>query len=199
MSEELLRADRCCLLLVDLQQRLMPAIANREQVVENCAWLLELALACKVPVLVSEHCRDALGPTVERLATLAPADAVVHKTRFSCAGEPAIRERVATLGRDQMVIAGVEAHVCVLQSALGFAALGHHPYLVVDACGSRDPAAARLAAERARHAGVSTVNREMVFFEWLERAGDDRFRTLQRRFLRTGESVRAHGSARETA
>jgi len=82
------------------------------------------------------------------------------------------------------VIAGIEAHVCVLQTALGLAAEGREVFVAADAVGSRNPADRTLALERMAHRGIGIVGREMVGFEWLERAGTERFRAISREFLR---------------
>ena len=83
------------------------------------------------------------------------------------------------------MLCGTEAHVCVLQSALGLAAAGGQVFVVADAVGSRDPADRMLALDRMRQAGVTVVSREMVAFEWLRAAGTDRFRAISREFLRS--------------
>jgi len=179
----LLRAASSRLLIVDVQQRLVPAIHDGERIVDACAWLVGVAQRLSVPVAATEQYPRGLGPTVERLRALLPPRAVGSKTAFSCA-EGGCLDGLPGTGRGQVVIAGIEAHVCVLQSALGLAAAGHEVFVVADAVGSRDPANRSLALERLRQAGVGVVSREMVAFEWLHEAGDDRFRDVSRNFLR---------------
>lgn len=180
----LMRAETSCLLVVDLQERLMPAINLADQVVENSAWLIQIAQRLSVPVLASEQYPRGLGRTVTAIRELLPANAVVEKNHFSCAAELECMRRIDLLGRDQVVLVGVEAHVCVLQTALDLKMVGKEVYLVADGVSSRSPRDMELALERMRAEGVRIVSREMVAFEWLHQAGTDRFREISRDFLR---------------
>ena len=114
----LMRAETSCLLVVDLQERLMPAIHQADQVIATGAWLLGIAQRLNVPVLASEQYPRGLGHTVAAIRELLPVDAFMEKTHFSCAAEQNCMRRIDVLGRDQMVLIGVEAHVCVLQLSL---------------------------------------------------------------------------------
>jgi nicotinamidase-related amidase len=173
-----LRAPRSLLLIVDVQERLVPAVQEAERVVGRCESLLRAARLLGVPVLLTEHCPEQLGTLVPRLQALAGADCVLSKTHFSALDEPAVAQRIATANRPQIVIAGMEAHVCVLQTALGLAERGYRPHVVADASGARDPGAAEIAFERLRAAEVAVVNTEMVLFEWLEHAARPELREL---------------------
>ncbi len=102
---------------------------------------------------------------------------------FSCAAAECL-PALPGAARPQVVLAGTEAHVCVLQSAFGCAAMGREVFVVADAVASRDPANRTLALERMGRRGIHVVSREMVGFEWLERAGTGRFREISREFLR---------------
>lgn len=180
----LMRAETSCLLVVDLQERLMPAINLADQVVENSAWLIQIAQRLSVPVLASEQYPRGLGRTVTAIRELLLANTVVEKNHFSCAAELECMRRIDLLGRDQMVLVGVEAHVCVLQTALDLKMVGKEVYLVADGVSSRSSRDTELALERMRAEGVRIVSREMVAFEWLHQAGTDRFREISRDFLR---------------
>ncbi|HRD66968.1 MAG TPA: hydrolase [Candidatus Competibacter sp.] len=180
----LMRAETSCLLVVDFQERLMPAIHQADQVVANSAWLIRIAQRLNVPVLASEQYPKGLGQTVTAIRELLPAGAFVEKTHFSCAAELECMRQIDLLGRDQVVLVGTEAHVCVLQTALDLKMAGKEIYLVADCISSRSPHDAELALERMRAEGVRIVSREMVAFEWLHRADTDRFREISRDFLR---------------
>jgi nicotinamidase-related amidase len=180
----LMRAETSCLLVVDFQERLMPAIHQADQVVANGVWLIRIAQRLGVPVLASEQYPQGLGHTVAAVRELLPAEAFMEKTHFSCAAERECMRRIDAIGRDQIVVIGAEAHVCVLQTALGLRAAGKEVYLVADVVSSRAPCDVELALERMRAEGVRVVSREMVVFEWLHQAGDDRFRQISREFLR---------------
>lgn len=173
-----IRADDSCLLVVDIQDRLLPKMAHPERVVANTAVLLQAAGRLGVPVLASEQYPRGLGPTVADVAQRLPAGAVVEKLAFSCLGEPGFAERFRALGRSQAVVCGMEAHVCVMQTVDDLAAAGTRTFVVADAASSRDAANHELAMARMAQAGAVVVSTEMVVFEWLARAGTDAFREL---------------------
>jgi nicotinamidase-related amidase len=179
----LMRSEASRLVVVDVQQRLVPVIHDGARVVDAIAWLMRLAQRLHVPVAAVEQYAQGLGPTVEPLRGLLPAGAVGAKVTFSCA-EGGCLDALPGADRPQVVLAGIEAHVCVLQSALGLAAAGREVFVVADAVGSRDPENRTLALDRLRQHGVDVVSREMVAFEWLREAGNDRFRAVNREFLR---------------
>ncbi len=165
-----LRANRSVLMIVDVQEKLAPAVHETDRVVANCAILMRAATRLAVPLVVTEHCTERLGPTVPALAPLTTRSGMLSKVHFCAADEPVVAQRLASLGRPQVVIAGMEAHVCVLQTALGFAERGYRPHVVADAVGSRRALSCTVALERLRAAGVTVVTTEMVVFEWLDHA-----------------------------
>jgi nicotinamidase-related amidase len=179
----LLRTDASMLLVVDVQARLVPAIHDGPAVVDRIVWLVRLAQALGVPVAATEQYPQGLGPTVPVLAALLAPGAIGAKVHFSCAAADCL-PGLPGAGRPQVVIAGIEAHVCVLQTALGLAGQGREVFVVADAVGSRDPSNRALALERMGRRGIGIVSGEMVGFEWLERAGTERFRAISREFLR---------------
>lgn len=180
----LMHAEHATLLIIDLQERLVGALDQGAEVVAHATWLLGVAARLDVPVLATEQYPRGLGRTVAALATLIPPGATLEKLAFSAAAEPALPARLTAGGRRQCVIAGAEAHVCVLQTALGLRAQGFEVFLVAEAVGSRRTDDKALGLQRARDAGCSVVSREMVAFEWLERAGTDTFRAVSRDFIR---------------
>jgi nicotinamidase-related amidase len=179
----LLERDASALLLVDLQERLLPHIADGESVLRHATWLLGVARRLGVPVAASEQYPAGLGTTAAALrAQLAP-DEIVEKVHFSCVAEGCL-ERSAAWQRRQFVVAGTEAHVCVLQTVLDLLGTGKQVFVVSEAVGSRNPADRECALARMRQRGAHIVTREMVAFEWLHRAATDEFRTVHREFLR---------------
>lgn len=176
----LLTAQTSQLIVVDMQERLIPAIHGAARIVDRATLLLAAARELAVPVLLSQQYPQGLGPTIPALAAAVPAEDVLDKLEFSLPAAPGALARIRDRGRRQVVLAGVEAHVCVLQTAIGLAAEGFSAFVVADAVGSRDPENKAAALERLRRTGVTVVTTEMVVFEWLERAGSDAFRTLMR-------------------
>jgi nicotinamidase-related amidase len=179
----LLDAERSCLLIVDVQDRLLPAIHDGEQLLSNCVWLIRLAQRLHVAVVASEQYPKGLGPSVPAIRALLPAQAFVEKEHFSCIAQGCLQPLPA-YAREQWIVAGTEAHVCVLQTALDLQAAGKQVFVVADAVGSRNPDNRDLALARMRQHGVQIVSREMVAFEWLKRAGTDLFREINREFIR---------------
>ncbi len=178
----LLSAPRSHLLVIDVQARLMPAIAEADQVLANMDILLKAARRLGVPVTVTEQYPKGLGATVAPVLTALPGDAVVFpKTTFSAAGDAAIAKRIMTLrgeGCDQLVIGGAEAHICVLQTALALRNAGFNVFVVADAVSSRSQHSVNAACARLLHAGCHWVTTEMAAFEWLEKAATEDFRAL---------------------
>lgn len=171
-------ADDTVLVIVDVQERLLPAVQARTRIVHNIGRLLRAAEVLAVPVLVSEHNPAGLGRTVPELATLLPTGMIVEKMTFSCVREPAFHATLASHGRGQVVLAGAEAHVCVLQTGLDLQAGGFHCFIVADATSSRSAGDVELGIERMRDNGMEVVTTEMILFEWLRRADRPEFKDL---------------------
>lgn len=177
-TELLVNAEDSLLLVVDVQQRLAPAVAERERVEARIAMLIRGARRLGVPLRASEQYPQGLGPTVPALAALLEEAERLPKRAFSCAAEPDFLAALRGLGRSQVVICGMEAHVCVLQTALGLQAAGFRVFAVADAMGSRDPANREVALQRLAGAGVVPVTSEMVLFEWLGDCDNAAFKDL---------------------
>ena len=174
----LIRRDDSLLLIVDLQQKLAPAIHDSERVIANSVRLLEAARLLAIPGFVSEQYVRGLGGSVAAIRNAASNAQFFEKTHFSCAAEPGTLELLRAAKRPQVILTGTEAHVCVLQSAFGLLASGFEVFLVADATSSRTPENRSAAIERMRAGGIQIVTTEMVLFEWLHQAGTEQFRTL---------------------
>ncbi len=184
LAAELLTADHSLLLLIDLQSKLAPAIHNNAEVEQHCRWLVEVARELAVPVLATEQYPQGLGVTVPSVLALLKSEEILEKIHFSAYKEPHIQAAFADVGRRQIILCGTETHVCVLQTALDLVAAGYQVYLVAEACGSRRDSDKQLALGRLQQAGVVIVSREMVAFEWLQRAGTAQFRQISKGWLR---------------
>jgi nicotinamidase-related amidase len=179
----LLSRDKSQLLIIDVQDKLLAAVSGQERVIERCVRLIDAAKALGVPITVSEQYPAGLGPTAEPIrAALGNAGPILDKIEFSCVRNEALRERLHDIrrrGRPQVVIGGLEAHVCVTQTAIDLEEQGFEAFVVADATGSRTKTSRRLALTRLLKAGADVVDSEMVIFEWLERAGTPEFKQLQ--------------------
>jgi nicotinamidase-related amidase len=179
----LMNSNESSLLVVDVQERLAPAVHQIEQVTANCIWLAGVAARMGVPIVVSEHCPDKLGPTLASVKAATTSARYLAKQYFSVQGDHKL-DGTAVAERPQVVICGIEAHVCVLQTAIDLRNAGKAVFVVADASSSRVPQDRDLAFARLRDHGIEVVSREMVVFEWLERAGTDLFRAVSREFIR---------------
>jgi len=183
----LMNRDDCALLVVDMQERLLPVIHDGQRTLDNVMWLVQLAQKLGVPVLPVELYPPGLGATHADLRALLTSQDIIEKVHFSCvadgmfaADQPGLRGTQ----RGQVVLCGIESHVCVLQTAIELRELGRAVFVVADAVSSRDPASKELALERMRHHQVDVVSREMVAYEWLRQGGTALFREINRHFLR---------------
>lgn len=179
--------DRSALVLVDYQQRLMPIIDGAARVVDEAIFLADVAGDLGVPVLGTAQNPARLGDNVaavqERLAR------VVAKTHFDACRDGLVEALRATrAGVSQVVVAGCEAHVCLLQTALGLRRAGFETFVVADACGSRSPGERTLALQRLAQAGAVLVGPEMVAFEWLQHCEHARFKPVLERIKRRAAS-----------
>ena len=179
----LLARDKSQLLIIDLQDKLLAAVSGKDRVLDRCVRLVQAAKALSVPITVSQQYPAGLGPTADALRdALGNAGPILDKVEFSCLRNEALRERLHDIrrrGRPQVVIGGIEAHVCVVQTAIDLEEQGFEAFVVADAVASRSKTSRKLALTRLLKAGADVVDSEMVVFEWLERAGTPEFKALQ--------------------
>lgn len=169
------------LILVDVQEAFRPVIEGFDQVVANCGLLAEGFGVLGRPVLVSEQYPKGLGHTVPELAERLPGDArLVEKVRFSACGVDAFEEAMAASGARTWVVAGIEAHVCVNQTAHDLLQRGFGVQVAADAVSSRTPRNRDLGLAKMSAAGAGTTSAEMALFEMLEQAGSDEFKQISR-------------------
>lgn len=175
----LLDRRRSLLCVIDIQERLLTAMTAGEGMLKATRTLIQAARRLDIPVLASEQYPKGLGATVPDLAGDLKTGEVFEKTAFSCARDPGFATAVSGCQRRQLVLCGIEAHVCVLQTALGFRAAGYDVAVVRDAVTSRAPESVTAALERLTLAGIPTPTVEMALFEWLEEAGTPEFKDLR--------------------
>ncbi len=180
----LIAPDKALLLVVDIQEKLVPAVCQAEQLVKQTRWLMEIAAFLNIPTLVSEQYPKGLGHTVTDLAELTTPEQVIDKLHFSCAADASCLERIRQQQRQQIIICGMEAHVCVLQTAIGLHQQGFEVFVVGDLISSRNDADKQLAIARLQQLQIQIVSREMVAFEWMEKSGTDSFKTISKNYLR---------------
>ena len=175
-----LTRERSLLIVVDIQARLAPHVADAAAIIARAEALVAAAAQLAVPAFLTEHCPDQLGPVVSPLRErFAPAH-VFAKTRFGAADHPAFDALLHGTGRQQALVAGMEAHVCVMQTTLGLLSRGFEVFVAGDAVGSRPAHAAdrTYALERMRAAGAVIVGTETALFEWTRSGDDPAFRAV---------------------
>jgi nicotinamidase-related amidase len=174
-------------LVVDVQAGLARAVEAAALRIHRTRLLLNAANRLGVPVLVSEHYPEGLGHTDPRLLPLLETATILGKTAFSCWRQPALRDALEAAGHRQIVVVGMETHVCVLQTALDLQAAGFATHLAADAAGSRREEDRALGIERLRQHGVEIVTSEMAVFEWLEHGEGPDFKALIPHIKASGE------------
>ncbi len=179
----LIDAKSSALLVVDVQGKLVPAIAGWQPLLDHVVWLIRVARRMDIPVLACEQYPQGLGPTHPLISAELPPGCVAGKLHFSAVAG-GCHGFAAAGSHPQLVVCGMETHVCVLQTVMELLAGGRQVFVVEEAVGSRRDSDKTLALARMRDAGASIVSREMVAFEWLRKADSDLFRDISRNFLR---------------
>lgn len=181
LTEKLCHAEQSQLLIIDIQERLAAAMPEKviDKVIKNNNILLQAASVLDIPVIHSEQYPKGLGITVSAIAKNLPATTQsVTKTSFSCSANADFNDLVLQHNRKQIIISGIEAHVCVLQTALQLHSQGFLVYVVADAVCSRTKFNYKNALDRLRQAGIIISNVESVLFEWLRDASHPQFKAL---------------------
>jgi len=175
----LLECDESVLCIVDIQEKLAARMEEKEGVIESARMLTLAARRLGVPILATEQYPRGLGPTVMELTiALEDAYAPVEKICFGCGAEPKFLEQLKSRKRKQVVLCGMETHVCVLQTGLELLNRGYKVQVVADATCSRRPAHKEIALGQMRQMGVIVTSAEAVVFQWLEKAGTEEFKDL---------------------
>jgi hypothetical protein len=172
----LLRRDDAMLLVIDVQDKINAVMVNQDHL-SRIEVLVEACQGLEVPVLASEQYPQGLGPTVQSLATLL-GDTPPAKLTFSCARDTGLRAAIEASARQQIVVTGIEAHVCVLQTALDLLSEGYEVFVPHDAVNSRRPADRQWALQRMAAAGATITSTESALFELLERCDTSDFKTV---------------------
>jgi nicotinamidase-related amidase len=179
--------SRSLLLVIDIQSRLAPHIDGHEDLIRRTGALLDAAALFGIPKLATEHCPGQIGTLIEPLRSRFAADEIFGKTCFGATDHPEFVDLAHSRGRRQVIVAGMEAHVCVMQAALGLRVLGFEVIVAADAVGSRAQRRhdRELALQRMAQAGCWLAGTETVLFEWTGSGVDPRIRDI----LRTVKSL----------
>ena len=175
----MLRPENAALIVIDVQGKLAQLMQGKDALFENLGKVIRGAQILELPIFWNEQLPEKLGPTIPEVAALlAPAQRPLAKATFSCCGNPAFLEALQKAGRSQVLLAGIEAHVCVYQTCLELLDLQYEVHLVADAISSRTTENRGIALERMRGAGAIVTSVEMALFELLRVAEGPKFREM---------------------
>lgn len=174
-KNSLLLREECILVIIDIQDKLMPAIAEKEKVVSNAIKLAQFCRITGIPVFITEQ--EKLGGTVALLKNELPGVEPFHKIHFNCFAAHDFDTEIKKTGKKTLILAGVEAHICVAQTAL-YAAPLYTVHVVSDATSSRLMENREVALDRMRNAGTIITTTEMFIYEILQKAGTEEFKKV---------------------
>jgi nicotinamidase-related amidase len=180
MARRPLEAGQCALIVVDIQEKLLPPIFQREQLVRNAQLLIRTAGILKIPAIVSTQYAKGLGNTVPEISSLLPEAPAVDKQMFSCFGSDVFCSMLKRLpgNRNTVLLCGMESHICVMQTALGALREGYLVHVASDAVGSRTEWNWKIGLERMRAAGAILSSTEMMIYELLRSSGTTAFKEI---------------------
>jgi nicotinamidase-related amidase len=173
-----LNTESAVLLLIDFQERLFPVIYEKEKLLKNVIKLIKGIQVLEIPIILTEQYPKGLGPTIPEIKGLIPDVKPIEKVCFSCCDEASFGEALGALKRKQVLIAGIEAHICVYQTAMALARGGYEVQVVGDGVSSRDPENKLAALFKMGAAGISPTTTEMALFELLKVAKGDKFKQI---------------------
>jgi nicotinamidase-related amidase len=175
-----LEPQHCALVVVDIQEKLLPPIFNKEALVKNSQLLIRLAKILDLPVMVTTQYSKGLGPTLPEIASLLADVTPTDKLEFSCFGSDAFRSHLKALpgDRNTVLLCGMEAHICVMQTALGALNEGYLVHVATDAVGSRAESNWKVGLDRMKSAGAVMSSTEMMMYELLRCSGTPAFKEL---------------------
>jgi len=180
LARRALEPEQCALIVVDIQEKLLPPIWEKERLVRNAQLLIRLAGILKIPALVTTQYTKGLGGTVPEVAQLLPDTPSIDKLMFSCFGSDAFCSLIKRLPgqRTTVLLCGMETHICVMQTALGALREGYLVHVASDAVSSRTELNWRIGLERMRAAGAILSSTEMMIYELLRSSGAPAFKEL---------------------
>ncbi|MFZ2083782.1 MAG: hydrolase [Candidatus Sulfotelmatobacter sp.] len=175
-----LEAERCALLVVDIQEKLLPPIFQKEQLVRNAKLLIRAAGVLKIPAIVSTQYAKGLGGTVPEIASLLPESGAIDKNLFSCLGSEVFCTLLKRLpgNRNTLLLCGMESHICVTQTALAALREGYIVHVASDAVSSRTEWNWKIGLERMRAAGAVISSTEMMIYELMRSSGSPAFKEM---------------------
>ena len=175
----IINKDKTVFVMIDIQEKFLPAIHKINEVISNAKILVEASQILSIPLIVTEQYPKGLGKTVREIQI--PKNAfVLEKVYFSCFGDKVFAQKIKELKPESVVLFGIEAHVCLLKTALDALKENLDVYMIADAVSSRTPENKALALERMRQSGVYIASAEMILFQLLDYAGTEQFKAISK-------------------
>ena len=175
-GSRLLTRQEAVLVIIDMQEKLVPVMVEPEKIIENTKRLIALSKVTGLPIIITEQ--EKLGPTVTEIKNDIPGAEAIAKMSFNCFLTERFSHKVAETRRTTLIVCGIESHICVVQTALKAVENGFNVHVVGDAVSSRAPANKTVALDRMRMSGVTVTSTEMAIYEVLEKAGTDEFKAM---------------------
>ncbi len=176
----MLSVDKCALVVIDIQGKLAQLMYQKESLFENAGKLIRGFQVLGVPIIVTEQYPKGLGPTIPEIAGLFPDFKPLPKVAFSCCGDEGFQRELRSVNRQQIVVCGIETHVCVYQTVMDLLASRHHVEVVADVVSSRTAEDRRTALERLRDEGARITSVEMALFELMRVAEGPKFKEVSK-------------------
>lgn len=174
----LLSKENTALIIVDVQEKLLPYVADKEEVTENLRMLIKFAYIMGIPVVLTEHYPKGLGRTVPQIKEVLKQYEPIEKVIFSCFGSSAFKSRLRELGVKRLMLSGIESHICIEQTALDALDAGYEVHVIADAISSRTPRNLEIGIEKTRQFGAVISSTEMAMYEIMERADTKEFKEV---------------------
>ena len=174
----MLEIQQCCLTVVDVQGKLAQLMHGRDALFKNIQILVQAAKILEIPILWCQQCPDALGPTVPEIAQFLEDIEPINKSAFSCSGDEQFNIKLKKLARNQVLLCGIETHVCIYQTAIDLLRQDFNVYVIADAVSSRTLENKQIALNRIAAEGAKISSTEMILFELLKTAEHPQFRQI---------------------
>jgi nicotinamidase-related amidase len=172
--------EECAAVVVDIQERLLPHMYESDILLTSCLKLIEGLKILSVPMLFTQQYSRGLGQTVHPIVQIVSDFKHIEKISFSCCGEPIFENELASMGKPDIILCGIESHVCVMQTCIDLLDTGKKVVVVEDCVSSRKPGDKRIAIERMRQEGARITTLESLLFELSRVAGNETFRNISR-------------------
>lgn len=176
----MLEIEKCCVVVVDVQGKLAQLMHDKDALFENIQILIKAAKILDVPIIWCQQCPQSLGPTVPEIAELLAGNEPIDKASFSCCGNEQFNSKLNELGRQQILLCGIEAHVCIYQTAAQLQQAGREVTVIADAISSRTPENKQIGIERMTAEGANISSVETALFELLKTAEHEKFKEIAR-------------------